>query len=68
MAYGVWRWQYLHECRAGACSHKFPTYLQGGATLFGFIVAYIVSNLRTADVSDDDVRGAAIVGGLQHAA
>ena len=40
MAYGVWRWQYLHERPAGACSHKFPTYLQGGATLFGFIVAY----------------------------
>jgi len=47
--YGAWHWQYLslHERRAGASSHNFPTYYSpGGATLFAFVVQN-GSKLRT---------------------
>jgi len=41
-----------------ASSHKFPTYLLGGATLFDFVGIYNGSKLRTGGVSDDDTWGA----------
>ena len=32
-AYGVWHWQYVHECSAGTSSHRSPMYFSGGTTL-----------------------------------
>ena len=57
--YSMWHWQYLHECHAGATSHKFPTYSPAGATLFNFLVLYNGGKLHTAGTSDDDTWGAA---------
>jgi len=37
--YGMCHWNYLYEYRAGASSHKFPTYSPGRATVF-FILIY----------------------------
>ena len=50
--YCMWHWQYLLEYRAGACSHKSPTYSPGGVT-HG-------SKLCTRSVNDDDMQGAVI--------
>jgi len=55
----VWHQQYLHERHAGASSHKFTTYLPGGATLFDFVVIHNGSKLCTGAVSHDNTQGAA---------
>ena len=63
--YGVWHWQYLHERRAGANSHKFPTYSSGGATLFDSVVVHSGSKLRTEGVTS--YRALSLVAGLRRA-
>jgi len=45
-AYGVWHWQYVHECSAGATSHRSPTYFSGGTTLVDFVIVHSGSKLR----------------------
>jgi len=42
-----------------ASSHKFTTYLPGGATLFDFVVIHNGSKLCTGAVSHDNTQGAA---------
>jgi len=39
--YGMWHWQYLHQCLAGASGYKFLMYSLGGTmlTMLSYTVA-----------------------------